>query len=255
MRMTDVIHLGCSRLLPVDTANFVQTLKATLDSMHAENINLKQELHRITGIAGLGSQVLKLAKGIRSELTSTQRVKAVLEREFIEFKHNMEDMLRVATKATSNLSLRAQVDMDAITAKYRAEVLQRKLLYNKIQELRGNIRVFLRCRNDPSVPLEIRFPSATEVQLDALTGGEVRCAFLDGKFHSWMPLSFTPLLRLKRCHACDQWHSSRCSLLLPVGTVNCVQTLKGCIHSDPNPNPKHEFRPNTDGAAGFRSGC
>lgn len=32
------------------------------------------------------------------------------------------------------------VVQEDITAKYRAEVLQRKLLYNKVQELRGNIR-------------------------------------------------------------------------------------------------------------------
>jgi hypothetical protein len=45
-----------------------------------------------------------------------------------------------------------------------------------------------------------------------------------------MPLSFTPLLRLKLLHACDQWHASRASVLvftpLPVHIVNCVQTLK-----------------------------
>jgi len=43
-----------------------------------------------------------------------------------------------------------------------------------------------------------------------------------------MPLSFTPLLRLKHEHVCDQWHPSWVfTLLLPVHTVNCVQTLKG----------------------------
>jgi hypothetical protein len=36
-----------------------------------------------------------------------------------------------------------------------------------------------------------------------------RCTFFDRNLHSRMPLSFTPLLRLKRCHACDQWDSSR----------------------------------------------
>jgi hypothetical protein len=42
-----------------------------------------------------------------------------------------------------------------------------------------------------------------------------------------VPLSFTPLLRLKLLHACDQRHSSRgCSLLLSVDTVNSVQTRK-----------------------------
>jgi uracil-DNA glycosylase len=48
-----------------------------------------------------------------------------------------------------------------------------------------------------------------------------------------MPLSFTPLLRLKRCHACDQCHSSWVFIpLLPVGTVNCVQILKANAHKD-----------------------
>jgi hypothetical protein len=41
------------------------------------------------------------------------------------------------------------------------------------------------------------------------------------------------------------------SLLLPVGTVNCVQTLKasvttGCNYN-PDPNPNHQLRLNTDG--------
>jgi hypothetical protein len=40
-------------------------------------------------------------------------------------------------------------------------------------------------------------------------GGTV-LSFLNCVRHSRLPLGFTPLLlRLKRCHACDQWHSSR----------------------------------------------
>ena len=31
-------------------------------------------------------------------------------------------------------------------AKYRSESIQRKILYNKVQELRGNIRVYCRAR-------------------------------------------------------------------------------------------------------------
>jgi hypothetical protein len=59
-----------------------------------------------------------------------------------------------------------------------------------------------------------------------MTKTEVRCAFSDRKLHSGMPLSCTPLIRLKRCHACDQWHSSRVFTFLPVHTVNSVLTLK-----------------------------
>jgi hypothetical protein len=44
--------------------------------------------------------------------------------------------------------------------------------------------------------------------------------------HSRMPLDPTPA-RLKLLQACDQWHSSRRgSTVLPVDTVNYVQTLK-----------------------------
>jgi hypothetical protein len=39
-------------------------------------------------------------------------------------------------------------------------------------------------------------------------GPFVRCAVFDRNLHSRMPLSFTPLLRLKHGHTCDQWHSS-----------------------------------------------
>jgi hypothetical protein len=52
---------------------------------------------------------------------------------------------------------------------------------------------------------------------------EAWCAFFD-RISRWrLPLSFTPVLRLKRCHVCDQWYSSR---VFTAGTVNCVQTLK-----------------------------
>jgi hypothetical protein len=58
----------------------------------------------------------------------------------------------------------------------------------------------------------------------------VRCSVFDDRdVHSRMLLSFTPLLHLKRCHACDQWHSFRVSThTLTVATVNSAQTLKGC---------------------------
>jgi hypothetical protein len=53
----------------------------------------------------------------------------------------------------------------------------------------------------------------------------VRCAFFDRNLHPRMLLDPTHV-RLKLLHACDQWHSSRKFTLLPVDTVNFVQTLK-----------------------------
>eukprot|EP00041_Stephanoeca_diplocostata_P034802 m.1204873 g.1204873 ORF g.1204873 m.1204873 type:complete len:1126 (+) comp24582_c0_seq2:344-3721(+) len=48
---------------------------------------------------------------------------------------------------------------DLIT-KYRYEVRQRKLLYNELQELKGNIRVFCRVRFDDRVNCALAFPDA-----------------------------------------------------------------------------------------------
>ena len=59
------------------------------------------------------------------------------------------------------------------------------------------------------------------------TCGSVRCAFFDRNLHSRMPLSFTPVLRLKLLHACDQWHSSR--VFTPLTGPHC------------------KLRPNTEG--------
>eukprot|EP00048_Salpingoeca_helianthica_P013128 m.196045 g.196045 ORF g.196045 m.196045 type:complete len:1328 (+) comp15460_c15_seq13:156-4139(+) len=47
-----------------------------------------------------------------------------------------------------------------LTNKYRYEVRQRKLIYNKLQELKGNIRVFCRIRHDDRVRCVLRFPDA-----------------------------------------------------------------------------------------------
>jgi hypothetical protein len=44
----------------------------------------------------------------------------------------------------------------------------------------------------------------TSKPVDLPAGPGVRCAGFEQILRSRMPLSFTPLLRLKRCHACDQ---------------------------------------------------
>jgi kynurenine/2-aminoadipate aminotransferase len=53
-----------------------------------------------------------------------------------------------------------------------------------------------------------------------------------GNLHSRSAIAFpTPLLRFKRCHACDQCHPSQVSTFLPVHTINCVQTLQVSLTS------------------------
>ena len=45
-------------------------------------------------------------------------------------------------------------DLDVMTHKYEKECFQRRELFNQLQELKGNIRVFCRCR--PLIPKEIQ---------------------------------------------------------------------------------------------------
>ena len=47
-----------------------------------------------------------------------------------------------------------------LVARYRFEVRQRKLLYNQLQELKGNIRIFCRVRYDNRVSCILQFPDA-----------------------------------------------------------------------------------------------
>jgi hypothetical protein len=86
-----------------------------------------------------------------------------------------------------------------------------KFKHPKDRSLHGTVRVFA-------------IDSAV-LWLASLGCGTVRV--FDRNFHSRMPLSFTPLLHLKRCHACDQWHSFL--VFTPLTGWHC------------------KFRPNTEG--------
>eukprot|EP00055_Hartaetosiga_balthica_P010286 m.43462 g.43462 ORF g.43462 m.43462 type:complete len:1044 (-) comp7112_c3_seq1:209-3340(-) len=70
----------------------------------------------------------------------------------------------VAYNARSSERLTLAVrEEETMRQRYQKECLRRKLLYNKIQELRGNIRVFCRCRFDDRVPCVIEFISENEL--------------------------------------------------------------------------------------------
>ena len=69
----------------------------------------------------------------------------------------MSDTASLITQRVSGIVTEAT---KTLTAKYRFEVQQRKILYNKLQELKGNIRVFCRVRYDSRVKCVLDFPDA-----------------------------------------------------------------------------------------------
>ncbi|XP_063302952.1 uncharacterized protein LOC134602220 [Pelobates fuscus] len=79
--------------------------------------------------------------------------------------HDLSDMGQ-QLKNVQNLMVnmkKSNHELEAIRALYQRETLERKLLYNQLQELRGNIRVFCRCRRDDGKGEHLAFPSDEDI--------------------------------------------------------------------------------------------
>ena len=128
---------------------------------------LKKEADKFDGAALLHmKQEIEAIKEIKDELTSTNT-------DFME----MEISFGQCKTLVQRMSKGVGAEVDELRKKYRAEVIQRKQLYNKIQEMRGNIRVFTRCRKDKRVKCVHKFPSKSEIVLPKLTGEPVTVDF------------------------------------------------------------------------------
>ncbi|XP_059172548.1 uncharacterized protein LOC131953399 isoform X2 [Physella acuta] len=68
-------------------------------------------------------------------------------------------------------------ELEEVRALYQKEALQRRLLYNQLQELRGNIRVFCRPRRDDRAKLCLSFPSDQDIQLTNQDGSKRTFSF------------------------------------------------------------------------------
>ncbi|KAG8439781.1 hypothetical protein GDO86_005810 [Hymenochirus boettgeri] len=66
-------------------------------------------------------------------------------------------------KNTKENFKRSSNEMEEIRALYKKESLERRMLYNQLQELRGNIRVFCRCRLDIAKGDHLEFPTDEEI--------------------------------------------------------------------------------------------
>ncbi|XP_035826155.1 kinesin-like protein KIN-14D [Aplysia californica] len=75
-------------------------------------------------------------------------------------------VIKEAMKAAADLKksdIGSQHELEEVRALYQREALQRRLLYNQLQELRGNIRVFCRPRRDDKADNCLKFPSDQDV--------------------------------------------------------------------------------------------
>ena len=123
------------------------------------------------------SKEKKISKDTCRNIRSTAQVFSQMLVELRNcFTSEMQDIASVLGQAQSSLRKMKLMDQGSnkeiieLRALYHREVLQRKLLYNKLQELRGNIRVFCRCRYDPNADNVLNFTSDQDLSLVSAQG-------------------------------------------------------------------------------------
>ncbi|XP_070193578.1 uncharacterized protein [Littorina saxatilis] len=80
-------------------------------------------------------------------------------------------------KEIKNSESGSQAELDEIRALYQKEALQKRLLYNQLQELRGNIRVFCRPRKDTRCGTCFKFPSEQDIIVTNSEGSKKSFSF------------------------------------------------------------------------------
>eukprot|EP00730_Choanoeca_flexa_P018551 TRINITY_DN9023_c0_g1_i3.p1 TRINITY_DN9023_c0_g1~~TRINITY_DN9023_c0_g1_i3.p1 ORF type:complete len:900 (+),score=263.76 TRINITY_DN9023_c0_g1_i3:174-2873(+) len=156
-------------------------------SKSAKDRGAKMEQLQIEN-AALKQQVASLQEQLATPFASTAG-KQIISRLHLKIKHLQEEyrdlragltseieilmrLFRKAVEQSAALSADKDAAVKEITERYMKESLLRKELYNKLQELRGNIRVFCRVRKDTRGDCMLTFPSDTELKVRKLHGGE-----------------------------------------------------------------------------------
>ncbi|XP_078679219.1 uncharacterized protein LOC144914875 isoform X1 [Branchiostoma floridae x Branchiostoma belcheri] len=123
-------------------------------------------------LKALNHTALELDKSYRS-------LKGVVKDGFLD----LQDLTKKAISALGQISemdSSSGAEVEELRVLYRKEALQRKLLYNQLQELRGNIRVFCRCRRDDRVGGYMQFPNDEDIVVP--TGGSKKSFSFDKVF-------------------------------------------------------------------------
>jgi len=125
-----------------------------------------------TSVRVVGSAIGSLdsqAEELRRELKAVRKAMVEQQTEFVRIMGDIGSALDSKLEDTARA-------MQELKSKYRAESMRRKLLYNELQELRGNIRVY--CRVRQLLPHEVQaglvpctsFPAEGEVTVTSEDG-------------------------------------------------------------------------------------
>eukprot|EP00042_Codosiga_hollandica_P054689 m.746900 g.746900 ORF g.746900 m.746900 type:complete len:747 (+) comp58960_c0_seq55:289-2529(+) len=162
-----------------DAKNIVAEQSRTVDGLR-EQLNEAR-----TRMLAFSKAVPKLAASAKYDCATLRSEQAAL-RELVQgqLAPQMQTLLvHSLQQITQRSATLINESSKSLMAKYRYEVMQRKLLYNKLQELKGNIRVFCRVRRDDRVECVLSFPdqagmgTPTEIVCPQATGGAKKFEF------------------------------------------------------------------------------
>ncbi|EGD80969.1 Kifc3 protein [Salpingoeca rosetta] len=141
-----------------------------LEQMRMENVALKLKVQEYKDKATDGAARADVLRDLQRQVANLKREQRQTQEELQGNIDTLVPMFSTAITHARGLLTNVHAQLDEVTAKYLKEQMQRKLLYNKVQELRGNIRVFCRVRRDDRGDCVFRFASDTEMEVKTLQG-------------------------------------------------------------------------------------
>ena len=151
----------------------VRVKDAEIDKLRAENVSLKLKMQSVQRHSSGARPSAETARALGRLQHKVQQLKREKDEAAIELQDSVASLSRMFEMTVAQ-SKRLHHDinhrLEVVRAKYLKEQLERKLLYNKVQELRGNIRVFLRVRKDNRGESVFKFPSEVECIVKKVDG-------------------------------------------------------------------------------------
>mmetsp|Transcript_21188 Transcript_21188/g.42262 ORF Transcript_21188/g.42262 Transcript_21188/m.42262 type:complete len:728 (+) Transcript_21188:162-2345(+) len=163
--------------------------KAEVDALKGENAGLAS---KIDALERTNSKLRSSNSSSAAALKELSSKASKMSQEFKEFKAlvttSMKEQVPSVAKSTSkqvkSLVSNFMASIEDLKSNYEKEVLERKRLFNLVQELRGNIRVFARCR-PPSKKELSSGDEQSEVVVDFPAEGEIALRNEKGKNKTW----------------------------------------------------------------------
>jgi kinesin family member C2/C3 len=141
-----------------------EAMQQKLKSLETSMESLRRTNNQLTGA------VVKVQSNARSVATAAANLKQDVRRELADYQRFMSSMF-TGSLVGKIKALGEQFNI--VNARYKRELTERKKLHNLVQELKGNIRVFMRCRPPTAKEIDqfgpdqlcVAFPNPGEVRV------------------------------------------------------------------------------------------